>query len=161
VERPIIFPLSNPTVNSEATPEDLIRWTSGRALVATGSPFAPVSYEGRTFPIAQCNNVYIFPALGLGLVAAGARRVTDAMIIAAAQALAEHSPAHQDGSSKLLPELAELRRVAGEIAVAVGLQAQKDGVAPRTSPEDLRIENLRARVIACQWHPVYPEIHAK
>ena len=155
-ERPIIFPLSNPTVNTEATPEDLIRWTDGRALVATGSPFDPVMHEGKIIPIAQCNNVYIFPAMGLGLVASGARRVTDTMIIAAAQALAEHSPAHRGASAKLLPELFDLRRVAIEIAIAVGLRAQQDGVAPVTSPEE-----LRARVIAHQWHPVYPEIRAK
>ena len=79
VERPIIFPLSNPTTKSEATADDLIRWTEGRALVATGSPFAPVNYRGRTIPIAQCNNVYIFPAIGLGVVASGARRVSDAI----------------------------------------------------------------------------------
>src|SRR5258707_5379412 len=155
-ERPIIFPLSNPTVNTEATPEDLIRWTDGRTLVATGSPFAPVMHEGKTIPIAQCNNVYIFPAMGLGLVASGARRVTDTMIIAAAQALAEHSPARRGASAKLLPEIADLRRVAIEIAIAVGLRAQEDGVAPKTSPEE-----LRARVIAHQWHPVYPEVRAK
>src|SRR5208282_3095833 len=85
VERPIIFPLSNPTTKSEAKADDLIRWTDGRALVATGSPSAPVSYGGRAIPIAQCNNVYIFPAIGLGVVATGARRVTDTMIVAAAR----------------------------------------------------------------------------
>ena len=156
VERPIIFPLSNPTTNSEATAEDLIRWTDGRALVASGSPFAPVAYGGRTFPIAQCNNVYIFPALGLGLVASGARRVTDSMIIAAAQSLAEHSPARKDISAGLLPALADLRRVAIEIAIAVGMEAQRAGVAPKTTPDE-----LRERVLAHQWNPVYPDVMAK
>jgi malate dehydrogenase (oxaloacetate-decarboxylating) len=124
VQRPIIFPLSNPTAKSEANADDLMRWTDGRALVATGSPFAPVSYGGRRIPIAQCNNIYIFPAIGLGVVASGARRVTDTMILAAARALAENSPALQDASAALLPALAELRKVAVQIATAVGLEAQ-------------------------------------
>ena len=130
VQRPIIFPLSNPTSKSEAKADDLIRWTEGRALVATGSPFAPVSYGGRTIPIAQCNNIFIFPAMGLGVVASGARRVTDAMMLAAARALAENSPALKDSSASLLPPLTDIRRVAAQIAIAVGLEAQKGGVAP-------------------------------
>src|SRR5208283_1093707 len=119
VERPIIFPLSNPTTKSEAKPGDLIRWTDGRALVATGSPFAPASYGGRTIPIAQCNNSFIFPAMGLGVVASGARRVTDAMMLAAARALAGNSPALKDSSASLLPPLTGIRRVAAQIAIAV------------------------------------------
>ncbi len=103
VNRPIILPLSNPTEKSEATAGDLIRWTEGRALVATGSPFAPVNYGGRVYPIAQCNNVYIFPGVGLGVGASGARRVTDGMLTAAARALAEHSPALADSAGRLLP----------------------------------------------------------
>jgi malate dehydrogenase (oxaloacetate-decarboxylating) len=151
IERPIIFPLSNPTSKCEATPEDLIRWSDGRALVATGSPFAPVNYDGRTIPIAQCNNVYIFPAIGLGIVASRARRVTDAMLLAAARTLAENSPALKDPSAPVLPPLTDLRRVAAEIAVAVGIAAQKEGVAaPATEDE------LRARVAATQWTPEYP-----
>jgi len=149
-ERPIIFPLSNPTSRSEATAEDLIRWTSGRALVATGSPYAPVKYEGRTIPIAQCNNVFIFPAVGLGVVASGAWRVTDGMILAAARALGEHSPARKDPSGSLLPALRDVRPAARAIATAVGLEAQRAGVAPQTSPED-----LRDRVAATQWTPEY------
>ena len=138
VQRPIIFPLSNPTTKSEAKADDLIRWTDGRALVATGSPFAPVSYGGKKIPIAQCNNVFIFPAMGLAVVASGASRVTDTMLLAAARALAGNSPALKDSSASLLPPLTDIRRVAVEIAIAVGLAAQKDGVAPKTTEEELR-----------------------
>lgn len=152
VDRPIIFPLSNPTEKCEATPEDLLRWTGGRALVATGSPFAPVKCGDRTIPIAQCNNVYIFPAVGLGVGASGARRVTDGMLMAAAHTLAEHSPALGDPTARLLPPLAELRRVTKAIAVAVGKEAQRAGVAPPTSEEELRHSvNLR------QWTPAYAD----
>jgi len=153
VERPIIFPLSNPTIKSEAKADDLIRWTDGRALVATGSPFAPVSYEGRKIPIAQCNNVYIFPAIGLAVTASGARRVTDGMILAAARELAENSPALRDASASLLPALTDIREVAVQIAIAVGQEAQRAGVAPKTSKEE-----LRRRVIATQWVPAYPSL---
>jgi malate dehydrogenase (oxaloacetate-decarboxylating) len=150
IEQPIIFPLSNPTSKSEATPKDLIRWTDGRALVATGSPFAPVDYGGRTIPIAQCNNVYIFPAMGLGVVASRARRVTDSMMLAAARTLAGNSPAIKDSSASLLPRLTDLRRVAAEIAVAVGIAAQNDAVAVPVTEDE-----LRAQVMAAQWTPVY------
>jgi len=151
VKRPIIFPLSNPTSKSEATAGDLIRWTDGRALVATGSPFAPVPCGGRDIPIAQCNNIYIFPAIGLGVAAAGSRRVTDTMILAAARALGEKSPALADPSASLLPRLRDLRDVAAHIAIAIGRQAQRDGVAPQTSDAE-----LRERVAATQWTPDYP-----
>jgi malate dehydrogenase (oxaloacetate-decarboxylating) len=150
VERPIIFPLSNPTSKSEAKAEDLIQWTDGRALVASGSPFAPVSYGGRKIPIAQCNNIYIFPAMGLGVVASGARRVTEPMMLAAARALAENSPALNDASASLLPPLTDIRRVAAEIAFAVGVEAQRDGVAPKLSEDE-----LRERVLKAQWTPAY------
>jgi malate dehydrogenase (oxaloacetate-decarboxylating) len=149
-QRPIIFPLSNPTTNSEAKAEDLIRWTEGRALVATGSPFAPVNYGGRKIPIAQCNNVYIFPAMGLGVVASGARRVTEPMMLAAARTLGGNSPALKDAAASLLPPLTELRRVAADIAVAVGIEAQKNGVATKLSEDE-----LRQRVIKTQWTPTY------
>jgi malate dehydrogenase (oxaloacetate-decarboxylating) len=151
VERPVIFPLSNPTARSEALPEDLLHWTDGRAVIATGSPFAPVEFNNRTYPIAQCNNVYIFPALGLGAVASESRRVTEGMILAAARALAENSPTHQDPNAPLLPPISDLRRVAVEVAMAAGLEAQRSGHAPLTSPEE-----LRARVLETQWIPVYP-----
>jgi malate dehydrogenase (oxaloacetate-decarboxylating) len=151
--RPIIFPLSNPTERSEATAADLIHWTEGRALVASGSPFDAVPFEGRTIPIAQCNNVYIFPAVGLGLVASRARRLTDRMMQAAARALADHSPALEDPQGRLLPPLHDLRRVAVEIAMAVGIEAQNEGLAPLTTSE-----TLRDAVNAVRWNPEYPQL---
>lgn len=151
--RPIIFPLSNPTSRSEATAEDLINWTNGRALVATGSPFAPVSFDGQTIPIAQCNNIYIFPAIGLGLVASGARRVTDGMMLAAGRTLGANSPVLKDPSGRLLPALGDLRDIAVQIATAVGLEAQRAGVAPATTEEE-----LRRRVISAQWTPAYTQL---
>jgi malate dehydrogenase (oxaloacetate-decarboxylating) len=146
VRRPIIFPLSNPTDRAEANPHDLIHWTEGRALVATGSPFPPVRYQGRDIRIAQCNNVYFFPALGLGVVASGAQRVTDGMILAAARALAANSPALRDAAAPLLPALGDIRRVAAEVAVAVGKEAQG------ASGE----EALRRRLAETWWAPAYP-----
>ena len=153
VDRPVIFPLSNPTAQSEGAPADLIRWTDGQALIATGSPYEPVQYNGRTIPIAQCNNVFIFPAVGLGVVASGARRVTDEMMLAAARVLGEHSPARTDPSASLLPALRDVRAIARAIATAVGLEAQRAGVAPKTSPE-----KLRDRIAATQWTPAYPSL---
>ena len=150
VERPIIFPLSNPTSRSEAIPADLMKWTQGRALVASGSPFEAVFWEGWRKPISQCNNVYIFPAIGLALVASKARRVTDTMLIAAAEALGKLSPALSDPAAPLLPELRHARNVAIEIALAVALQAIQDGVAPSASEEE-----LREAVMANQWYPDY------
>ncbi len=149
-ERPVIFPLSNPTERCEAKAEDLIRWTDGRALVATGSPSAPVSWNGRTFPIAQCNNVYIFPAVGLGAVASRARRISDGMLLSAARALAETSPALKDPNGSLLPGLREFRAHVVEIALAAGLEAQRVGLAPGTTPEA-----LRERIVMSQWSPKY------
>jgi len=152
VERPIIFPLSNPTAKSEAVPKDLLRWTEGKAVIATGSPFAPVEFGGRSVAIAQCNNVYIFPALGLGAVASGARHVTNGMILTAARRLAEASPAREEPSAPLFPPVTQLRSLALEIALAVGLEAQRAGLAPSTTAEA-----LRARLHATQWTPMYPE----
>jgi malate dehydrogenase (oxaloacetate-decarboxylating) len=149
-ERPIIFPLSNPTSRSEAEPSDLLAWTEGRALVATGSPFAAVKYGGKSIEIAQCNNVFIFPAVGLGLLASKARRVTDKMMLAGAKALGDHSPAIRDPAASLLPSVRTIREVALEIAYAVALKAQEEGLAPACEPEALRQE-----VIESQWIPEY------
>ncbi len=109
VERPVIFPLSNPTSRSEATPTDLLKWTDGRALIGTGSPFAAVNWNGREVPIDQTNNSYIFPGMGLGILSVEARRVTDTMFMAAAKCLAELSPTRRNKSGRLLPPVSELR----------------------------------------------------
>jgi malate dehydrogenase (oxaloacetate-decarboxylating) len=153
VRRPIIFPLSNPTEKSEAAPADLIRWTEGRALIATGSPFAPVEFGNRRIPIAQCNNVFIFPAVGLGVIASGARRVTDQMMLLAGRALGEQTPALGGTDAPLLPAIRDLRHVAVEVAVAVGAEAQRLGLAPASSAD-----HLRRKVVARQWKPAYEAI---
>ena len=150
VEKPVIFPLSNPYDRAEAVPEDLIHWTDGRALVATGTEFSPVSLKGRTFKIAQCNNFYIFPAIGLAVSASDAKRVTDRMMVAAAEALGNFSLDDVNADTQLLPPIDSMRDLAIQIAVMVGLQAQQDGVAQVVSEEDLR-ERVRQRF----WIPQY------
>jgi malate dehydrogenase (oxaloacetate-decarboxylating) len=145
-ERPIIFPLSNPTSQSEATPAELLAWTDGRALVATGSPFAPVGFQGRTFQMSQCNNSYIFPGVGLGVIASGARRVTDAMFLKAAYALAECSPVRSAPQAPLFPPLEMIRAVSRQIALAVCTEA---------GPER-PMDEWQLRIEACVWTPHYP-----
>ena len=149
-ERPIIFPLSNPTSRAEATPAQLLAWTEGRAIVSTGSPFQPVFYENEWHPIDQTNNSYIFPGFGLGVLAANARRVTDTMFMAAAKALADLSPSRHDKSDRLLPPVRELRKVAVAVGEAVARQAQADGVA-----EPCDAHTLNTRIRALVWEPVY------
>jgi malate dehydrogenase (oxaloacetate-decarboxylating) len=127
-----------------------MQWTQGRALIATGSPFPPASDGANLIPIAQCNNVFIFPAIGLAISAVKATRVTDNMLLAAARALGEKSPARKDRSGSLLPPVRELRAVARHIAAAVGMQAQQDGVAP-----PMEREELARRIAANQWMPSY------
>jgi malate dehydrogenase (oxaloacetate-decarboxylating) len=153
VLRPIIFPLSNPTERQEAAPEDLIRWSDGRALVACGGPSAPVRFAGRTITVAQCNNLYIFPAVGLAVTASGASRVTDGMMLAAAEALGELSPARTDPDAPLLPSLEALPSLARHIATAVALEAVRAGVAPAAAESDVRL-----RVQEKAWLPEYGPI---
>jgi malate dehydrogenase (oxaloacetate-decarboxylating) len=154
-ERPIIFPLSNPTSRSEAHPAELDHWTGGRALIATGSPFAPLERNGVEYPVAQCNNVYIFPAMGLAVTAAQATRVTDEMMRVAAATLGEASPALNDPNQPLLPSWSDTPDVAIRIAQAVAEQAVADGVAPKRSSEE-----LAERITQVHWHPVYPAASA-
>jgi malate dehydrogenase (oxaloacetate-decarboxylating) len=148
--RPVIFPLSNPTSRSEATPQDLMKWTDGRALIGTGTAFPPVHIGGKEFHIAQTNNSYIFPGLALGIISSKAKRVTDAMIKAAAQELVQHLPTQKDKTATLLPPLEDARRLARWIAEAVGKQALRDGQA-QVSDEDALKRELQSNI----WEPVY------
>ncbi len=136
-EYPVILPLSNPTSQVEAIPSDILQWTEGRALIATGSPFTPVNYQGKTHNISQCNNSYIFPGIGLGVVAAGATRVTDNMLMVSSTALADCSPKLNNPEADLLPDLNELQTVSRIIAFKVAKAAMADGVAVQISDEQL------------------------
>ncbi|WP_413528399.1 NAD-dependent malic enzyme [Rahnella inusitata] len=135
--RPVVMPLSNPTSRVEATPADILNWTDGAALVATGSPFAPVSLKGKLYPIAQCNNSFIFPGIGLGVIASGATRVTDGMLMAASRTLAECSPLATEGTGSLLPDVDDIQGVSKCIAMEVAKAAQLQGVAMVTSEDTL------------------------
>jgi malate dehydrogenase (oxaloacetate-decarboxylating) len=154
VNKPIIFPLSNPYDRAEAVPEDLVRWTEGRALIATGTGFPPLTFNGKTFRIAQCNNFYIFPAIGLAVSASRAKRVTDKMMIAAASALGNFQDAkgnnYSNTESPLLPPIESMRDVAIHIAIKVALQAQQDGVAPEMNEQQVS-EQVQKRF----WIPEY------
>jgi malate dehydrogenase (oxaloacetate-decarboxylating) len=156
VERPIIFPLSNPTSKSEAVPADVMNWTAGRALIATGSPFPDVTYQGRAISIGQCNNMFIFPGVGLGVLASQARHVTDEMFVAAARALSACSPARSNPAASLYPMVEDVREVARRAAIAVGLAAQQTGVAEHTPQEE-----LERRITAHMWVPHYPHLKYK
>jgi malate dehydrogenase (oxaloacetate-decarboxylating) len=124
VQRPVIFPLSNPTERSEATPEKLLAWTEGRAVIGTGSPFPPIMRNGRQFRIDQTNNAYVYPGVGLGAITVKARHISDEMFLAAARTIAEFSPARRDPNANLLPPLVELRKLSYHVAVAAAKQAQ-------------------------------------
>ncbi|CAM2737961.1 NAD-dependent malic enzyme [Legionella worsleiensis] len=149
-KRPIIFPLSNPTSRAEAIPADLLHWTSGNALIATGSPFDPIQINGQTINIAQCNNSYIFPGVGLGVVAGKAKRVTNEMMMAAALALSELAPAVETGVGRLLPELSTIRTVSRHIAKAVIKQGIRQGHIDAMG--DIEIDQA---IDATMWTPHY------
>jgi malate dehydrogenase (oxaloacetate-decarboxylating) len=149
-ERPIIFPLSNPTSKAECTAEEAIQWTKGKAIIATGSPFQPVVYQGKTYTIGQCNNVYIFPAMGLGSLAAQATRVTDEMFLEAARTLATCSPALKDPTASLFPPIEQVRAVSRQIAIAVAKMACKEKVAKTA------LADIEDQVDAHIWTPHYP-----
>ncbi len=148
VEHPIIMPLSNPNSRSEADPVDLINWTDGKAIVAAGSPYAPVEYKGKTYRISQGNNMFIFPGLGLGTIAVQANRMTDNMIRAACIKLSEFSPSRKDRAEPLLPKTSQVTEVSQAVAIAVAEQAIKDGVAERTG-------DLKTLVKQASWQASY------
>lgn len=152
-ERPIIFPLSNPTIRAEARPADVFAWSEGRALVATGSPFDPVYLDGVTYNISQCNNAFVFPGMGLGILAAGASRVTDEMFMVAAQAIGQAVPDAQSPGAPLLPPLSAIRELSKQIAVAVAACALEQGIA-RATPDD----NMNDVIEALIWQPEYRDL---
>ncbi len=149
-KHPLIFPISNPTSRSEAKPEDVVHWTDGQAIIATGSPFPEVEFKGKKIRISQLNNAFVFPGLGLGILAAQASRVTDAMICAAAHALSECSPALKDHQQPLLPSFDDVHAVSKKVALAVANQAREEGVA--TVAKEL---DLAKRIEAIFWLPEY------
>ena len=149
VERPIIFPLSNPISKSEAHPQQLMEWTEGQALVATGSPFPSVSYAGHIYPIGQCNNMFVFPGMGLGVIASRATKVTNAMFLRAAQVLSRFAPLLKDPHGALFPTLSQVRKVSYAIAVAVGKYAIDHGMCA-SPPHD-----LEGTIEQMMWEPQY------
>jgi malate dehydrogenase (oxaloacetate-decarboxylating) len=152
VRRPVIFPLSNPTERAEATPQDLFEWTEGCAVIGTGSPFPPIERNGRDFRVDQTNNAYVYPGIGLGAIAAKARRISDGMFLAAARTIAEMSPAKHDPQANLLPPLVRSRELTFHVAMAVAKAAQADGLADIVSDQA-----LAAAVKAKMWEPVYAD----
>ena len=153
--RPVIFPLSNPTSRSEATPQDLMAWTEGRALIGTGSPFDPVTVNGKKVHIAQTNNSYIFPGLALGIIASKSRYVTDTMVKAAATELIRHLPTQKDKEGSLLPPISDARSLGRVIGLAVGKQAIQDGQA------QVKEVALNQELEANIWEPVYEQYERK
>lgn len=154
VERPIIFPLSNPTRLHEADPKDINEWTKGKALIATGSPFPPVKYDGKEYKVAECNNSTCFPGIGLGCVLSRTKLLTDKMLVAAVKALAAQSPALKDPDKGLLPDVINVREISVHIARAVIKQAVEEGLAQEkgipTNDEELE-EWIREQM----WDPAY------
>ena len=150
VDKPIIMPLSNPITHSEATPTDLMVWTDNRAIIGSGSPYGSIVKNGQLFRVDQTNNVYIFPGVGLGLIAVKAKKVTDKMFMVAAKALASCSPAFNDPKANLLPPLTEVRQVSYKVAFAVAKEAIRDKLAlPMTD------EELEECIQSCIWKPEY------
>ena len=154
VDRPIIFPLSNPTTNAECTAEQAFEWTDGKCIFAAGSPFDPVTMEdGRTFYPTQCNNMYVFPGIGLGATVCGAKTVTDRMLYVAAEALANFVTEEELAEGKVFPHIAKIREVSHRVAVAVIREAAKEGQATKLTEKDMA--NLEEFVAKKMYDPEY------
>jgi malate dehydrogenase (oxaloacetate-decarboxylating) len=151
VERPVIFPSSNPSANSEAKPADLYAWTDCRCLVAAGSPFRDVEFGGRRFRVGQGNNAFIFPGLGLGALAVRARKVTSSMTSTASRTLATEVTDQELEEGLLFPSVTRLRAVSFNVAVAVARQAVREGVA------DVPDDTIERHVREAMWEPDYPD----
>jgi malate dehydrogenase (oxaloacetate-decarboxylating) len=151
-ERPIIFPLSNPTSKSECTPEDAIRWSEGRAIVATGSPFKPVTYGGKHYRIGQGNNAFVFPGIGLGLTIGAVRRVTDGMFLEAAKALAAKVTPQDLENGAVYPELARIRECSFAVACAAVRRAIREGLA---DTDVMDVDHVEQTVERAMWFPEY------
>lgn len=150
VKEPIIFPLSNPTSKAEATPSEILTWSKGKAIIATGSPFAPVEFKNKIYHIGQCNNVYIFPGLGAGSLAAEATQITEGMLLCASHILASFSPYKGDARASIFPPIADVRKISRAIAIGVAKKAIEEGVSPISSSE------VETRVSNIMWEPQYP-----
>jgi len=152
-DRPVILALSNPTSHTEITPADAISWTRGRAIVAAGSPFSPVVHDGTAHRIGQANNVFIFPGMGLGVIAVGAREVTDSMFLEAAKALSSATRLEDVAQGQLYPHIEDVRDVSRAVAIAVASRAIKEGVADP-------VDDVEAAVDAEMWFPEYIPMRA-
>ena len=149
-EHPIVLPLSNPTSRVEATPQEVMSWSRGKAIIATGSPFPHTTFNGQSFEVSQCNNSYIFPGIGLGVLAARATGISDNMLMAASQALADISMEYEKANGAILPPIRFIREISEKIAYAVAEQAVQDKLAlPVTA------ESLQHRLTANFWRPEY------
>jgi malate dehydrogenase (oxaloacetate-decarboxylating) len=149
-KKPIIFPLSNPSRQVEATPDQVINWTNGEVIIATGSPFEPIEYQGKTYPIAQCNNSYIFPGIGLGVISANINRITDRMLQVASETLAAASPLANTGEGELLPPLTGIAQLSKDIAFCIAKVAFEQGLALELSDAD-----ILAKIERNFWQPEY------
>ncbi|MGP4953498.1 malic enzyme-like NAD(P)-binding protein, partial [Psychrobacter sp. T6-1] len=149
-DKPIVLPLSNPTSRVEATPQEITNWSCVRAIIATGSPFPHTTFNGQSFEVSQCNNSYIFPGIGLGVLISRATGISDNMLMAASQALADISAAYEKAPGAILPPIKVIREISEKIAYAVALQAIEDKLALPVT-----IENLQRRLQANFWLPRY------